>query len=382
MKVGFDAKKIVRNLTGIGNYSRGVVNALSAYYPDNSYVLFSAGKGQKEPLSRLHTADNVSFQYPSSSLPGFMAEWWRCRGVIKDVARDNIDLFHGLSNEIPFGIGNVCKSVVTIHDLIFLRYPQTYGLLQRQILRIKTEYACHRADRIIAISQKTKDDIVSFYHIPEEKIDIVYQGCDALFYRSVLDEDVRRVREKYGLHRPYVLSVGTFQPRKNQRSVIRALAGCNRQLDAVLVGKETPYKAVLENEAVECRVKDRVHILSNLPNEDLPALYKGSTAFLYLSYFEGFGIPVLEALVAGTPIIAAKGSCLEEAGGPDSFYCDPFEIPTLTGLINTLAALTPEERSNRIQAGRNYAERFSERSIAENVMNVYERTLHPYGGLL
>lgn len=375
MRIGFDAKKIACNLTGIGNYSRGVVNALSAYYPHNSYILFTPKKGKKEPLSRLHLTENVSFHYPSASLPRFLVEWWRCRGVVKDIAGNDVDIFHGLSNEIPFGIKRACKSVVTIHDLIFLRYPQTYSFLQRQILKVKTKYACRHADRIIAISQKTKDDIIHFYHIPEEKIDIVYQGCDSLFYHPVSEHDIKNVREKYGLHNPYILSVGTFQPRKNQRSVIKALAGCNQALDAVLVGKDTPYKTELEKEINDCHLKDRVHILSNFPNKDLPALYKGSLCFLYLSYFEGFGIPVLEALVSGTPVIAAEGSCLEEAGGPDSLYCDPHDIPALIRQINSVSAFSPEERENIIQQGRKYAEQFSEESIAKNVMSVYMRTL-------
>ena len=272
MQIGFDAKKIVANLTGIGNYSRGVVTMLSGCFPENKYLLFAPGKGREECTSRLRPSPNVSFVYsPHSS--SLLREWWRCRGMVKDIRRAGIDLFHGLSNELPFGIRKAgCKSVVTIHDLIFLRLPETYGFLARAILKAKTRYACRHADRIIAISRQTKQDIMAFYGIPEEKISIVYQGCDRIFYRQVSDDELHDVQVKYALPSRYLLCVGTFEPRKNQLTALRALA----QLDAddirlVLVSKRTAYQAVLEKEIADLGLQQREHVLNDVPNGDLPA---------------------------------------------------------------------------------------------------------------
>lgn len=376
MQIGFDAKKIVANLTGIGNYSRGVVTMLSGCFPENKYLLFAPGKGREECTSRLRPSPNVSFVYsPHSS--SLLREWWRCRGMVKDIRRAGIDLFHGLSNELPFGIRKAgCKSVVTIHDLIFLRLPETYGFLARAILKAKTRYACRHADRIIAISRQTKQDIMAFYGIPEEKISIVYQGCDRIFYRPVSDDELHDVQVKYALPSRYLLCVGTFEPRKNQLTALRALA----QLDAddirlVLVSKRTAYQAVLEKEIADLGLQQRVHVLNDVPNGDLPALYRGSHAFLYLSCFEGFGIPVLEALVSGTPVIAATGSCLEEAGGPDSLYCAPYDHHRVAEYIRYLYD-HPDRRAEIIEAGRHYARRFDEKRLADDMQAVYQEVIY------
>lgn len=372
MQIGFDAKKIATNLTGIGNYSRGVVAMLAKLFPENNYLLFAPDKGREQCMARLRPAPNVSFVYARHS---FLKEWWRCKGVVKDIRWAGVDLFHGLSNELPFGIRKAgCKSVVTIHDLIFLRLPETYGWLARAILKAKTRYACRHADRIIAISRRTKQDIMDFYRIPEEKISIVYQGCDPIFYHPVSGEEVDAVRAKYALPARYLLCVGTFEPRKNQLTALRALALLGDEIHLVLVSKRTSYQTALEEEIAKLGLQERAHVLNDVPNGDLPALYRGSYAFLYLSCFEGFGIPVLEALVSGTPVIAATGSCLEEAGGPDSLYCPPNDSQRVAEHIRYLYA-HPERREEIIGAGRRYAVRFDGERLAQDMQEVYQEVM-------
>ena len=177
MRIGFEAKKMATNATGIGNYSRGVAR-LVRENTDWQCVFFAPRRGPGLP------ADAECVCAPGGTSLG--REWWRCRGVVEDIRRRHIDLFHGLSNELPFGIGRAgCKTVVTIHDLIFLRYPGTYGTLARRVLKAKTLYACRHADRIIAASECTKRDLMAFYHVPEERISVVYQGCDPRFRRRL-----------------------------------------------------------------------------------------------------------------------------------------------------------------------------------------------------
>lgn len=374
MRIGFDAKKIVKNLTGIGNYSRCMVNALAKYYPENRYVLFAPGEGNKQATGRLHVSQSVAFCFPRH-IPGFLSEWWRCRGVVKDIDRNSVELYHGLSNELPFGIKKAhCKSVVTIHDLIFLRYPDTYGRLARAILKFKTRYACRKADRIVAISEQTKRDIIQFYQIPADKISIVYQGCDSIYYDKVPSDKISDVLRRYNLPSRYLLSVGTFEKRKNQKSIIEALPHIDDDIHLVLVGKPTEYAKELESAIADCRVGDRVHVLHNVPNEDLPALYQGCSVFVYMSYFEGFGIPILEALVSGVPIVAATGSCLEEAGGLSGLYCEPFDVKGIANQIEYILK-HPDQAELRVSAGKDYAKRFSEEQIANDMIEVYKLTL-------
>lgn len=374
MRIGFDAKKIVTNLTGIGNYSRGTIHALAEHYPDNQYILFAPNKGNERCISRLQPHTCITFAYPQCTW-SLAQEWWRCHGITKDIVRNRTDIFHGLSNELPFGIRRTgCKSVVTIHDLIFLRYPQTYDPITRRILKAKTLYACRNADKIIAISQCTKQDIIKFYSIPEERIEVVYQGCNPLFYRTTSIDEIQAIKKRYGLPSNYLLCVGTLEQRKNQLSILQSLALANNDIHLVLTSKPTKYQVIIEERIKSLGLQQRVHILNNVLNPDLPAIYQGATAFTYLSWFEGFGIPVLEALVSGIPVIAATGSCLEEAGGPASLYCNPFDYQQIAAYINELTC-DSKKREDMAVSGKEYAKRFSYQLIAQQLHSIYQQLM-------
>lgn len=373
MRIGFDAKKAAYNFTGIGNYSRGAINALCSYYPSDEYILFFAGEGNTEALGRLKKCNGVKYCNPVRSVSSIKKEWWRCRGIIKDLRRTETDIYHGLSNELPFGIrSSGIKSVVTIHDLIFLRLPKTYDPVSRMILNRKVKHACLNADRIIAISERTKLDIIEYYGVPEEKIDVVYQGCDPVFLNNVDEKTVSSVREKYGLPEKYVLSVGTIEERKNHISLIYAAE--KLEIPVVIAGKYTDYQRVLEKIIEKKELRDKVRIINNVPNSDLPAIYRGASVFVYPSVYEGFGIPILEALNSEVPVIAAKGSCLEETGGADSLYFTPSDHEELAVLISKVPE-EPQLAERMIKNGKEYAKNFNEKNIADNLMKVYRKLI-------
>lgn len=373
MRIGFDAKKIVSNQTGIGNYGRNIINALAANY-DHHYVLFAPQKGKDECVRELQPSSAVSFVYPSAH-SSYWQEWWRCRGIIRDIEGQQIDIFHGLNNELPWGIHKSgCKSVVTIHDLIFLRHPEYYDFVTRQILKTKTQYACRHADKIIAISQQTKQDIVDFYHLPESKIEVVYQGCNRIYQHKVSRDVQLATQKSYRIPPRYILCVGTIEQRKNQLTLVRILPMLCENIHLVMISKATPFQHTIEEEARRLNVQDRVHILNRVRNLDLPAIYQGSTLFAYLSFFEGFGIPVLEAITSGVPVIAATGSCLEEAGGQDSVYCDPSDPAQIADEFNKLLT-QPSRAEQMIQSGLSHAARFTESRVAEHLLSVYRQLL-------
>jgi len=375
MRIGFDAKKIVRNLTGIGNYSRGVVEALSAAFPQHEYLLYAPTTHDSTAKRRLKAGDGVRFFYPKGFFWKRMHELWRIHGVVSQAESDSIDIFHGLSNELPFGISKApCRSVVTIHDLIFLRLPATYSPLQRRLLELKTRYACRHADLIVAISERTRRDIMELYGIDEAKIRIVYQGCDPAFRQKFSADEIAATRLEYRLERPYLLSVGTFEPRKNQLLAVEAMPSVPAGTDLVLIGRQTPYQRRVEERVGELGLRQRVRLLSNVPQAKLPALYQGASAFLYPSRYEGFGIPVLEALCSGVPVVAASGSCLEEVGGKAALYCSPDSAASLAHQINRLLQ-HPEEAAERAAIGLRRAEMFTPRRIAEAMMEVYQELM-------
>ena len=370
MKIGFDAKRAIKNNTGLGNYSRYTVEILSDFFPDNQYVLFAPKKKNNPRLGKLLSRENVSFVFPRG-INKLFSSIWRIWRIKQDLKKQGIAVFHGLSNELPLGIQKTgIQSVVTIHDLIFLRYPEYYKPVDRFIYRLKFKYACKKADKIIAISECTKRDVVSFFQIPEEKIKVVYQGCHPAFKETVSTEKKLSVSRKYGLPSGFLLYVGSIESRKNLLLIAKALPLLDENIHLVAVGKKTPYQEEVEKFVSENGLSNRVHIFNNVSFEDLPAFYQSANIFIYPSYFEGFGIPVIEALSGGIPVIAATGSCLEEAGGPDSLYVNPNDEKELAGKIKLLWN-NPELSLSMSKAGKEYVKRFSDETIARELMEIY-----------
>jgi glycosyltransferase involved in cell wall biosynthesis len=300
---------------------------------------------------------------------------WRSRFVVNRLIKDKIDLYHGLSHEIPVSIQNTTiKTVVTIHDLIFLRYPQYYKPADRKIYEIKFRNACKNADKVIAISEQTKRDIIHYFGTDETKIEVVYQSCDPSFAQKNTLEHLNTIRSKYHLPEKFLLNVGTIEDRKNLMLIVKALSEIPEEIKLVVIGKETPYAEKVKEYLSTHQLESRVLFLKDIPFSDLPAIYRLAEIFIYPSEFEGFGIPILEALNAGVPVIAATGSCLEEAGGPSSLYVAPTDHKALAKAVNTILQ-DANLCNNMIAAGKLYAEQFKENAHAENLMRIYKNLL-------
>ncbi|MGL5786285.1 MAG: glycosyltransferase family 4 protein [Bacteroidales bacterium] len=376
MKIAFDAKRATHNGTGLGNYSRFVLNTLSAHNPENEYLLYTPSKGKANLRSKVNEGLNMHYHYPKGLWNNFgVKSIWRSFGVVASVNNENTDIYHGLSNEIPFGIGKSgVKSVVTIHDLIFLRYPEYYKPIDRAIYKFKFKRACQKADRIIAVSEMTKRDIINFFGIPSNKIDVVYQGCDNSFKSAVPESFKPTIRKIYGLPEEFILSVGTIEARKNLLLAVKALKASGKKYHLVAIGKPTPYMAKVKEFIQENNMEDQVTFLHNVPFAHLPAIYQMASLFVYPSFFEGFGIPVIEALYSKVPVIAATGSCLEEAGGDYSVYVDPVNHLEMAEAINDIWN-NPARREEMIKHGLEHVKKFEEENIAIELQEVYSRVV-------
>lgn len=367
MRIGFDAKRAISNFTGLGNYSRFVISNLMKYYPDNVYKLFIP-KLPQDNKDKVREAINDENVY---SLKNTHRPFWRTIGIVKNIKEENIDLYHGLSNELPYRIKRTgVKSVVTIHDLIFLVHPEFYSLVDRSIYNVKAKYACKVADRVIAVSDRTKRDIVKYYDIDPAKIDVVYQGCFPIYKERADEVKKQEVRQKYNLPEDFILSVGSIEERKNILLAVKALKRVP-DIHFVAIGKHKEYADKVLRYADNNGLSDRVHLLSNVPLTDLPAIFQIAKLFVYPSLYEGFGIPIIEALNSGVPVIGAKGSCLEESGGPHSVYVDPHDDVELAQQINKLLADT-EMRATMIKEGLKYVKRFSDEQCTKSLMTVYD----------
>lgn len=372
-RIGYDAKRLFNNFTGLGNYSRTLLKNLAAHYPGNEYYLFTPRISQNQETAFF--LDNPAF---STRTPGRRhGALWRSFSIVKDLKQHQIQLFHGLSHEIPFGTGRAgIPTVVTIHDLAFRRYPSFYPLIDRHIYDFKFRFACRNAHRIVAISESTKKDIVEFYGVAPEKISVIYQSCHERFQEPAPTPVVEAALHKYRLPRDYFLFVGSLTERKNPLAILEAITQLptDLQLPVVLVGEGAAYKAKLL-EYMRKHALERKVLFIKPAVEDLPALYRQAAVFLYPSYYEGFGIPILEALFAETPVITTNVSSLPEAAGPGSFLCTPGRPDEMAEGIRKI--LSDEAFRREMTAkGVQYAQRFRGGVPTAQLMELYEEVLN------
>lgn len=359
MRIAYDAKRAFANKRGLGNYSRDVIRLMQNFAPENEYVLF----GIPSPLCDTSKARVVSPQGVWRAFPAL----WRSYGCLHDLG--NVDIYHGLSGELPFGIHRTnVKTVVTIHDTIFMRYPELYSAGYRRLFARKVQYACNHADIVIAISEQTKQDIITYFHADESKIRVVYQGCNNRFREPVIDENVAQIKKQYGLPAQYVLTVGAIEPRKNLRNLIEAMHTAHIEMPLVVVGAPSKYAVQMSRLAQQCNID--MQYVHHLPFENLPAVYKGASVFCYPSIYEGFGIPILEAMCVGTPVVTSTGSCFAETGGEAALYADP-SSPEQIGSQLSRVLSDKVLRNTMIGKGLEQAGRFTDEKVANNLISVY-----------
>ena len=376
MVIGFDAKRVVRNGTGLGNYGRTLVNDLARVAPDDWQLRLYAPDAGRDDLRRQVTeTERLSFVYPQHRPLKLQRSLWRIGSIVDDLRRDGVSLYHGLTGELPQGLQQAgIRSVVTIHDLIFMRHPEYYHWIDRKIYEWKFRVACREADRVIAISQRTKEDVMELGGVSADRIDVIYQSCSPRFAETVSQEQMEAVRSRYGLSERFILSVGSIEERKNILLAVEALHHLPQNVHLVAVGRQTGYSRKVLKTAEERGLAGRVHFLHGVPDADLQALYQMAEVFVYPSRYEGFGIPIIEAIHSGQPVVAATGSCLEEAGGPDCLYVDPDDAEALAAAVSQLLR-GAEGREEHIQRSREYVRRFEGCDVAGQVMDVYRRVL-------
>lgn len=371
LTIAFDAKRALYNRTGLGNYSRNIIRSLALFAPDHKYLAYAPSK--KTPLSFTFPA-NVQVKYPRTLLAAQLPSLWRSAGIVRDLEKDHVQLFHGLSNEIPFGLHRKkIASVVSIHDLIFFRFPEMYRYADRCIYKNKIRYALKYADAIVAVSEQTKQDIVDFFSVPESTIHVIYQSCDTAFTREFSVQEKEIVRKRYSLPNNYLLYVGTIERRKNVLNLVKAVHRLNDSPSLVVIGKPTRYLTEVIDYIKTNKIGNIV-LLHDVPSEDLPLIYGGAMVFVYPSLYEGFGIPVLEALSAGIPVITGNSKCFKEITGDAAISVDSRNPEDIAQAIRSL--LDNEMlRNNLKDKGKKRAACFSEEKIAGNMMSLYQSLL-------
>ena len=370
MKIGFDAKRAFLNAAGLGNYSRNTICAVSNFSPENDYFLFTP----QVITSRFESPENSTIIMPNSFWWRALKPFWRTYKISELAKKAELDIYHGLSHELPIGIEKSgIKSVVTIHDLIFMRFPELYKSADRKIYLRKIKHAVQVADQIIAISEQSKNDLVDFFNLKPEKIEVVYQSINPIYFEKATSEELKDVQKKYSLPSEFMLTVGTIEARKNLKSILKAMELIKEQLPIVIVGKKTKYLQTIQ--PLIHQFKNKIIFLHEVNDQDLSRIYQLSRLMIYPSVFEGFGLPVAEAQACGCPVITSNISSMPEAGGDGAHYIHPQNHMEIGEAIDRL--LQDESyRKDLISKGNANAQRFAPETYARQLITIYNKVHH------
>lgn len=383
MKFAYDAKRIFCNKTGLGNYGRTLVKNFHSTFPDEEIILFTP----KTNLSflddewKLSTGSHKKIKVitPQFSYMKKLHSLWRSFYLSKDIEKESPQIYHGLSHELPTemsALSKTTKTVVTIHDLIYLRYPSYFPLVDRVLFDAKFRYATENADSVIAICEQTARDLQKFYNTPRDKITVLHQAIDELFYIRRNDAEKSLIREKYQLPQDFLLFVGTIEERKNPLLIIEAMKkmGKNFDIPLVIIGNGKKYKKLLIETIKRYKLEDRVLLLGHIDFKDLSIIYQMAKIFIFPSHFEGFGLPVVEALASGTPVITSHGSSFPEAGGDAARFINPEDVDDL--IYNMELVLTDSDlREEMIKKGLEHVKKFDGGHLSQSLMTHYKKIL-------
>lgn len=393
LRIGFDGKRALHNFRGLGNYSRGVIEGLLAHSPHHILLYSKAPKDPRaiewldtliQNYSKYRKQDGTydsKFEYctpvgPMKLAPGI----WRSFFLDQIIANHKVDIYHGLSHEIPHRwSANKCyKSVVTIHDLLYLKFPDFFSPIDRLTYHQKIKYAVSHADLIIAICKQTKKDLIDLLNIDEEKIKVHYQSCDPIFYKKLNSELFTTVFKKYQLNqnliKNYILNVATFEPNKNQLNLIEAFALIANKIPhhLILIGKGSKYKTLCQEKAETLKISNRVHFLSHVTFSDFPAFYQAASVFCFPSFYEGFGIPIIEALFSNVPVATSQGGCFPESAGPGSLYFDPYSSSQIANALLKILENSNLE-TEMINIGSQFCQQFHREMSSKKLEELYSR---------
>ena len=369
-RIGIDARKLKDY--GIGSYVRNLVEAISrrpeaAAYDFRLYVRGEDLAAFPSLGDNFSTVQEDSPGYSVSELTRFA---WR-------LMRERLDLYHSTHYVIP-PLARA-RAVVTIHDIIHVLYPQF--LPNRAALvyaRVMIRRALNRADRILTVSYNTKRDLVDYFGVPPARVEVVYNGVSSRFRPDLPREERDRVAAKYRLPRPYLLFLGGEKPHKNVRNVLRAFAQARKERalphSLVLAGPMPKNRSRVEAIIAALELESRVCRPGIVPEEDLPGLYAGADAFLYPTLYEGFGLPVVEAMASGVPVLTSSTSALQEIAGGYALLVDPMDVDAIAkGIV--LLATDPARRAEFVELGKRRARDFSWDRAAERTLQIYAEAL-------
>ena len=364
MRIAIDAHMIGERETGNETYTLNLIRELVSLDQKNEYLLYTTHLDElraRVPFERAHIVPlwpDVSFLRIPLAMP-------------ITARKQGASVLHVSYIAPPYC---PCPTVVTVHDLSYVLFPHFFSLRDRLLLSTLVPISLRRAAKVIAVSQRTKEDLLEYYHLPESQVAVTYEAASEAFQPIENDALLTEVKEKYGLHEPFILTIGNLQPRKNLARLVKAYAGLRKEGFAhplVIVGQAYWQTSDIYRAVKEHGLEDQVVFTGYVPDVDLPLLYNAADLFTFVSLYEGFGLPVLEAMACGTPVVSSRGGSLPEVVGDAGVLVDPLDVEGITQAMAEVLS-QPQLASQLRAKGLKQAASFSWRRMAEETLRVYE----------
>jgi len=368
MKIGIDTRILTAKKTGVGYYINNLIPAILNLDKKNEYILFGTDLELKNPNCQQIIIDGKKKKFLS-----FLWKKFKYPKIEKIIGEVDL-LFYPNFTILPSDCSNI---IIVIHDLSYLKFPQYVENKNLLFLKKEVPHALKKAKQIVADSEATKKEIIKNFKISPEKILVIYGAISNKFYKKCGSKDIKKNKEKYKIRHNYLLFVGTLEPRKNIIRLLEAYQDLSRSIrnkyQLVLAGSEGwQDKHIIKKIKEVSDSNNRVIVPGYVPEEDLPALYSGAYLFLYPSFYEGFGMPILEAMACKTPVITSNTSSMPEVAGDAALLVNPSNIEeikeSIIKIINDSAL-----RTSLIKRGQKQIQKFSWTKSAEKLIKVFEK---------
>lgn len=373
MRIGIDIRSLIFTRAGISSYTCNLIKSLAEIDKENEYILFCNTKSQYNWAGY----DNIKEKVLRLPHLGSLTERiWEEIFLPRGIASMEVDIFHGPRFTLPSK--KPCKFIVTIHDLAFKKFPQLVTRGGFNYFNAHVESAVKKADGIIAVSYNTREDLVNLFDVDGNRIEVIYEGIDENYHIIEDRKELKEAGDRYGLPEKFILFVGTVEPRKNLVRLIEAFnkLKMKKLIEHSLViagGKGWLYNDVFET-VERLKLEQDVIFTGYIPESDLPLIYNLADLFVYPSLYEGFGLPPLEAMACGVPVITSNVSSLPEVAGDAALLVDPCNVPAIAGLIEQVLG-NNGLREKMIEKGFERAGKFSWEDAAKKTMTVYREVV-------
>jgi glycosyltransferase involved in cell wall biosynthesis len=372
MKIAINTLPLYKTKVGMGKYIIELVNRIPKDDPENCYVIYVSEKNEK--YFDL-TAKNITIKkVPDILTSPFLKIIWEQLFLPFSLIKNSVDIYHATGFVLPLWKPKKTKFVVTIADMTFFTHPQYHKWFKNSYFRVFIPISLKNADKVLAISENTKEDIVAITQTNPKKIQTVHLGVDSYFIPEQKKE-YGLILAKYKIKQPYTLFVGMLEPRKNIIGLIKAFSLIEDKKGHILVivGEKGWMYDTIFSYVNKLGLENDVLFIGYVPDHDLAALYSRATCFVYPSFYEGFGIPVIEAMACGCPVITSNNSSLKEIVGDAAILIDPYSVEQIAEKMQLLLQ-NKEEQQKRKDAGLKQARKYKWELFAKKTKNTYERS--------